>query len=150
MSDTSEVDLRAVSQTFAEVAQKLQQLAEQMEHASPEERAALQSTLAQTLAQTQTLLAGQSRAAAEPPSKPTTTEITDEALQEQVLRELARGGPALPLELAAALLVSPRRLNGVLNAMQRLGLIEMRAERGGTLIRLTPEGIAAAKRLLGR
>lgn len=141
---TEEVtELKEVSQTLKAVARQLEALAAQLEQASPEERSRIEAEVTRTL---ETLRGGPSETAKdEAPAQETAAE--SERLQQEVLRELARGGPAVPLELAAALLAPPDRLQAVLGEMQTTGLVEVRSMPEGNLIRLTPQGRAIAKRL---
>ncbi len=70
---------------------------------------------------------------------------TDEArrtarLRRAVLEALRRGGPALPIELAAVTLSLPDEIQPVLQEMERDGLIEFRNVQGGRLVNLTDRG----------
>lgn len=75
------------------------------------------------------------------------SEATTEAahLRKKILRALARGGPALPIELAAATLSLPEEIQPVLETMDREGLIEIRGVRGGRLVTLTARGRMEAR-----
>ncbi len=151
---TEDADLKEVSQALKAVAQQLASLAERLDQASPEERAAIEAEVARTLQAlrgdappAEETTATQSAAQSAAQSSLASRLPASQRLQEEVLRELARGGPALPLELAAALLTSPERLQAVLDDMRVMGLVEVRPMKEGHLIRLTPQGRAAAKRL---
>ncbi len=134
-------DLRAVSQALRALAQQLEALSTRLAQLPEGERGAAEAQIVQeTAAQLRTLLgpgaveqATLERAAA------------SEHLKQAVLQELARGGPAMPLELAAALLVSPAELRPVVDELEKQGLVEVQNLKEGALIRLTRRGKEALK-----
>lgn len=67
-------------------------------------------------------------------------------LRREILASLARRGPALPVELAAATLSLPTEIQPVLEEMNEEGLIEIRPVRGGQLVTLTAKGWQETRR----
>ncbi len=61
-------------------------------------------------------------------------------LRQKILDALARGGPALPIELAAATLSLPEEVQPVLEELERDDLIQIRGVKGGQLVSLTARG----------
>ncbi|MCS7252143.1 MAG: hypothetical protein RMK32_05995 [Anaerolineae bacterium] len=70
----------------------------------------------------------------------------NDRLRQEILDVLRRGGPALPIELAAATLSLLDEVRPVLEEMQREGLIEIRDVRAGQLVALTARGRQEAQR----
>jgi len=67
-------------------------------------------------------------------------------LRRQILNDLLRKGPALPIELAAVTLSLPEEVQPVLDAMAREGLIDIEEMAGGRLVTITARGRAEARR----
>lgn len=67
-------------------------------------------------------------------------------LRQQILSNLLRRGPALPIELAAVTLSLPEEVQPVLEAMEREGLIAIEEMEGGRLVTITARGRAEARR----
>jgi len=68
-------------------------------------------------------------------------------LRTAILTELLRGGPALPMELAAAILAFVEDIQPVLEELEREGLIHIRRVAGADVIELTSRGREEARRL---
>ena len=68
-------------------------------------------------------------------------------LRSAILTELLRGGPALPLELAASILTFVEDIQPVLEELEREGLIQVRRVVGADVIELTPSGREEATRI---
>lgn len=67
-------------------------------------------------------------------------------LRQEILENLLRKGPALPIELAAATLSLPEEIQPVLERMVKEGLIEIRETGRGRLVTLTLQGRVEAQR----
>ncbi len=67
-------------------------------------------------------------------------------LRQEILENLLRKGPALPIELAAATLSLPEEIQPVLEGMVKEGLIEIRETGRGRLVTLTLQGRVEAQR----
>ncbi len=67
-------------------------------------------------------------------------------LRKQILDNLLRKGPALPIELAAATLSLPEEIRPVLDRMEQEGLIDVQDIGGGRLVSITAKGRAEARR----
>ena len=67
-------------------------------------------------------------------------------LRREILENLLRKGPALPIELAAATLSLPEEVQPVLEEMEREGLIAIEELESGRLITITARGRAEAQR----
>lgn len=61
-------------------------------------------------------------------------------LRQAILRELLRGGPALPMELAASVFAFVEDIQPVLAELERHGLVQIRRVAGADVIELTAQG----------
>lgn len=139
-SRISESSLTRAAQALSEIARELSKVSNTL--AACAER---DSAEAKALGASQKALVRLSRRLDNWPDQE--SEATTEAahLRKKILRALARGGPALPIELAAATLSLPEEIQPVLETMDREGLIEIRGVRGGRLVTLTARGRMEAR-----
>ena len=135
----------SVSQsTLSETARALSEIAEQLQRVSSALAASVEgeSTEAEALGASQEALADVARRLENWQAQ----EHTSADLREKLLNVLARGGPALPIELAAATLSLPEEIRPVLVAMEKEGLVNIREVKGGQLVTLTARGRSATRR----
>ena len=146
MNETGQInDLREVSQALRVLAQQLEALSTRLaQMPAGEEGEAEVQAAREALARFRTLLGPD--AAEQAAAQAQAQAAMAERLKHEVLQELLRGGPAMPMELAAALLITPSELRPIVDELEKQGLIEVQNLEEGALIRLTRRGKEALAR----
>jgi len=136
--ESHSLDLAGTAQALAEIARQLSQFSNALaacvknDSAEAETLAASQEALARLSQQLENWQVQETAAYAQAQRAA--------HLRKAVLDALFRGGPALPIELAAVTLSLPDEIRPVLDEMKREELIEIRNVRGGQLVSLTARG----------
>lgn len=133
VTETPEVPPSETVPTLAEIARELERLGTALAECA-------RRGDARTLREVQKASAQLSQRLGELHNRGATEARRTGRLRRAVLEALRRGGPALPIELAAVTLSLPDEIQPVLQEMERDGLIEFRDVRGGRLVALTGRG----------